>query len=123
MAFNTILSFEHPFWDDAGGYDKYESAVDAARAESEEYAYGRPFQVLGHPTPMQTTVQYEIACAERPGDYDSENAARKRITREPWELLLTAIDYIDDSSLYVMIRRNDLEARRWDEARYVVQST
>jgi len=125
-AFNTILDPEHPFWDDAGGYDKFRDAANAARAESDEYAYGRPYQVLGHPTPMQTSVQKYVAsaeCAARPPASATVDEAKERITREPWELLLAAIDCIGDTSMYVMIRREDLRARQWDKAWFVLQST
>lgn len=114
---NTFVDFEHPVW---GRYD-LRFGPDLPELET-PWGEGRPhFQLLGHPCAMQTSVCNYVA---DPSLADDPQRLEEFIE---WSLgletLFQALDADGDCSVYLMIQRADLLARRWDKFRWTLQCT
>jgi hypothetical protein len=79
----------------------------------------RPFTDSRRPLPLTPTR------ISLPSHRPEKEADDKRAWRQAaqWELLFQAIDCIHDCSLYYMIRRKDLLARRSERAWFCLQCT
>jgi uncharacterized protein YwqG len=92
-------------------------------------------QMLGYPSPLQYAVAWDCERAQV-GFWEADRERRKilepliREHVEEWELLLqvdwdphASMEWPGDGRIYYMIRRQDLETRRFDKAWFVLQST
>jgi hypothetical protein len=114
---NTFVDSEHPVW---SRYDR-QFGPDLPELEMPwEGKYSR-FQILGHPAAMQSSVCGYVA------DEPLSRVPEQREAQIEWalglETLFQAIDAVGDCSLYFMIQRADLLARRWDKHRWTLQCT
>ncbi len=114
---NTFVDLEHPVW---GRYDQF-FGPDIPELETPWGNQRANFQILGHPRPMQTSVAHYVA------DESLGNDAEQKEAFIEWSLgletLFQALDADGDCSVYIMIQRDDLLARRWDKFRWTLQCT
>ncbi len=114
---NTFVDREHPVWQRYG----HEFGPDLPELSVPWGDDSPHFQVLGHPHAMQSSVCGYVTDEPLSGDPE------RRRDQVDWmlglETLFQAIDAVGDCSLYFMIHRDDLLARRWDAFRWTLQCT
>jgi hypothetical protein len=114
---NTFVDAEHPVWSRYGQF--FGPKIPALETPWGEKR--AKFQILGHPRPMQTSVSRYVA-----DESLSKDEAQKEAFVE-WSLgletLFQAIDADGDCSVYFLMPRADLLARRWDQFRWTLQCT
>lgn len=116
---------------DAADFDQYRSFVDAFRHQSPQQS---GHQLLGYPWLIQGSMHEEVAIAawrQQPENADAPAYLPQQIRTElgsQWRLLAqfntdeaTGFEWGDTGMLYFWIRHDDLEMRRFDRVRSVME--
>ena len=135
----TEPGWEHPILERLGlsFEERLTYAEVVGRAEKSASIRTRPSYhlMLGYPSPLQYAVAWDCERV-RVGYWEADREKRKALEPvirqqvEEWELLLqvdcdphAGIEWIGSGCLYYMIRRHDLESRRFGEVWCVLQTT